>query len=286
VAAAATSLPVPALPRNEPAAPPLQEAMNTSPPRTLPAAPAPGPPAADAGGNTFRDCPTCPVMARVPAGSFVMGYGAREREAMPAHPVSIHAFALGQYPVTAGEWKACMADGGCSSMPPMSQPEDRTPVYNLSWDDTQEYISWLSRRTGKRYRLPSEAEWEYAARAGTTTPYWWGVQPGTFMANCADCGGHQDPRRPLPVDSFGPSPFGLSDMLGGVAQWVADCWFPNYTGAPSNGTARDSRGCLKRVLRGGSFRSMHDDITATARGNYDAPVRYIVNGFRVARDLD
>jgi formylglycine-generating enzyme required for sulfatase activity len=106
------------------------------------------------------------------------------------------------------------------------------------------------------------------------------------LANCSDCGGVQNPYGPLPVDALAPNPFGLYDMLGGVAQWMADCWFPNYRGAPADATPRDARDCEKRVLRGGSFRSPHDEITVTYRGNYDAPVRYLVNGFRVARDLE
>jgi formylglycine-generating enzyme required for sulfatase activity len=225
-------------------------------------------------------------MLRLPEGTFVMGQGAREPEAMPPHRVTIRAFALAQFPVTVAEWKACVDDGGCRSMPRLATAEERTPVHNVSWDDAQQYVGWLARRTGRRYRLPSEAEWEYAARAGTTTRYWWGNEVGVALANCADCGGRQDAHAPLPVGSFRPNAFGLQDMLGGVAQWTADCWFPNYRDAPADGTAREARTCLQRVLRGGSFRSTHDDIALVARGNYDSSVRYIVNGVRVARDVD
>nr|MBA2517321.1 SUMF1/EgtB/PvdO family nonheme iron enzyme [Solirubrobacterales bacterium] len=128
--------------------------------------------------------------------------------------------------------------------------------------------------------------WEYAARAGTQTCYPWGEQLGIAQANCAECGGPQNPRGPMPVDSFLPNAFGLHGMLGGVAHWTQDCWFPNYQGAPMDGTARDTRACTKRVLRGGSFRSGRDDILPVARNYYDAPVRYQVNGFRVARSLE
>jgi formylglycine-generating enzyme required for sulfatase activity len=134
--------------------------------------------------------------------------------------------------------------------------------------------------------LMTEAEWEYAARANTTTRYWWGDNVGTMLANCSDCGGSQDGKTPVAVGSFKPNPFGLNDIHGGVAQWVADCWFPNYQGAPANASARDQRNCQKRVLRGGSFRNDREGITAAARGNYDASVRYIAHGFRVARDLN
>jgi formylglycine-generating enzyme required for sulfatase activity len=232
----------------------------------------------------FQDCPTCPWMVRIPAGSLMMGQGARDAEAMPAHRVELRAFSLGQTPVTVAEWKACMAAGGCSFLPRMRVATDRTPLHNVSWEDTAQYLAWLSRTTGHVYRLPSEAEWEYAARAGTTTRYWWGDVVGVALANCADCGGTQDAQGPLPVDALRPNPFGLLDMLGGVAQWTADCWFPNYAGAPNDSTPRETKNCSKRVLRGGGFREGQNQITVAARGNYDASVRYLLNGLRVARD--
>jgi formylglycine-generating enzyme required for sulfatase activity len=237
-------------------------------------------------GNVFQDCPTCPQMVRIPAGSFTMGQGAREPEAQPAHRVTAPAFALGLTPVTVEQWKACLAAKACQFMPRMRVADDQTPVHNLSWEDLSQYIAWISAQSGHTYRLPSEAEWEYAARGGTSTHYWWGDSAGVALANCSDCGGKQDAAGPMPVEAFKPNPFGLYDMLGGVAQWTADCWVPNYRGAPSDTQPRTTKDCEKRVLRGGSFRSAHDDVTVTARSNYDAPVRYLVNGFRVARDLN
>jgi formylglycine-generating enzyme required for sulfatase activity len=133
--------------------------------------------------------------------------------------------------------------------------------------------------------LPTEAEWEYAARGNTATRYWWGDQIGVGLANCADCGGQQDKSRPLPVDTFKANPFGLLDVGGGVSQWVADCWLPNYDRAPSDSSARDRTNCDQRVLRGGSFRNDRNNITVAVRNYYDASVRYIGNGFRVAADL-
>jgi formylglycine-generating enzyme required for sulfatase activity len=260
-----------------------------------PAAPEPTPPRViappthglgEAGAKTFQDCPTCPVMVRVTGGAFTMGHGSHDAEAMPPHHVEVRSFAIGRAPVTVAEWKACMKAGSCNFMPRMRVADERTPVHNLSWDDTAQFIGWLSRISGHRYRLPSEAEWEYAARGGTTTRYWWGESVGVALANCADCGGTQNVHGPLPVDALKPNPYGLLDILGGVAQWTADCWFPNYHGAPSDGSARDAKGCAKRVLRGGGFRENRDQITVTARANYDSSVRYILNGFRVARDED
>ena len=234
----------------------------------------------------FRDCDTCITMVRIPPGTLMMGQGAKDPSALPIHKVTLRAFALSQNPVTVGEWNACRADGGCGPPPRMLVAQDDTPVHNVSWDDTQTFIAWLSRRSGHTYRLPSEAKWEYAARAGTTTRYWWGDHPGTSLANCMGCGGTQDPRAPLPAGGYQPNPFGLYGMLGGVDQWVQDCWFPNYSNAPSDGSARQSPNCSKRVLRGGSFRAGPDEMAPTARENYDAPVRYLANGFRVARDED
>ncbi len=256
-----------------------------------PAAPAaPAPPAAPSKGaaeaRTLQDCPTCPRLAVLSGGSFIMGQGTRDPAAMPPHPVAVRPFAIGLYPVTVGDWRACLAEDKCDSMPRMAEVEDRTPVHNVSWNNAQNFVAWLRQKTGKKYRLPSEAEWEYAARGGTATRYWWGDQVGVARANCVDCGGQQDARRPLPVDALPANPFGLYHMLGGVAQWTEDCWFPDYRGAPADGTAREAPACMKRVLRGGSFRAGQDDITATSRNNYDASVRYIVNGFRVARDVD
>ena len=236
--------------------------------------------------NRFQDCPTCPRMVRLPGGTFMMGLGSREPESQPAHRVDVRAFAIGLTPVTVAEWKACIAAKGCSFLPRMRVTDDRTPVHNLSWEDIGQYMAWLSINSGHAYRLPSEAEWEYAARGGTSTRYWWGDSVGMSLANCSDCGGPQDEFGPLPVDARPPNPFGLYDVLGGVAQWTADCWFPNYKGAPADATPRAAKACEKRVLRGGSFRSGHDEITVTYRGNYDAPVRYLVNGFRVARDAE
>jgi formylglycine-generating enzyme required for sulfatase activity len=234
----------------------------------------------------FRDCENCPAMVRIPGGSFVMGQGARDPSALPVRQVTIEAFLLGRHPITVAEWNACRVAGGCGPLPRMVAAQDTTPLHNVSWDDAALYVAWLSRTTGHTYRLPTEAQWEYAARAGTLTRYWWGDQPGVGLANCSNCGGNQNARTPLPVESFQPNGFGLYGMLGGVAEWVQDCWFPNYTSMPADGSAREMRNCAKRVLRGGSFRNTHEDIQPVSRSNYDAPVRYLANGFRVARSAD
>jgi formylglycine-generating enzyme required for sulfatase activity len=181
-------------------------------------------------------------MVQIAAGSFIMGQASGDPTAAPARTVSVRRFALAQRPVTMAEWKACVAAGGCAAVR-LTEGDERTSMHNLSWDDGQQYVAWLSKKTGHRYRLPTEAEWEYAARASTVTRYWWGDQVGVGLANCSDCGGEQDKSGPLPVDAFKPNPFGLLAIHGGVSQWVADCWFPNYQGAPTDGSARDRKNC-------------------------------------------
>jgi formylglycine-generating enzyme required for sulfatase activity len=158
-------------------------------------------------------------------------------------------------------------------------------VMNVSWNDTQTYLRWLSEKTGRRYRLPSEAEWEYAARAGSRTAYWWGNGLGKANANCAGCGSEFDRRETAPVGSFAANALGLYDMLGNVAEWVEDCWNSTYKGAPSDGSAWTRDRCPEHVLRGGSFNNDPRYIRAAARFKYDADVRFSANGFRVARDL-
>jgi formylglycine-generating enzyme required for sulfatase activity len=268
-----------------PAAPGTSDPQRKTSDTRVAAAGAIAPPKAGRGDQaTFQDCPTCPVMVKIPGGSFMMGQASDDPSAAPAHKVTLHPFAIGQHAITVAEWKACTVDGGCAFTPRMVKADDSTPVHNISWDDAQRYVAWLSQKSGHRYRLPSEAEWEYAARGNTTTRYWWGNDVGMALANCRDCGGNQDRSGPLPVESFKPNPFGLYDVHGGVAQWVADCWFPNYKGAASDGSARDQKNCQQRVLRGGSFRTDRNGITAAARNYYDASVRYIEHGLRVAAD--
>ena len=255
---------------------------------TAPSAP-PSQGRAQGNGNSFQDCADCPSMVKVPAGSFTMGSDKGDPAQRPAHRVTVsRPFAIGAYEVTVAEWRACVEGGGCSAMPRMSNVSDDTPVHNIHFEDALAYAAWLSRKTGQRYRLPSEAEWEYAARGGATGRFAWGdgLTPGALQANCRDCGGSFDRMRPASVGRFQPNGFGLYDTSGGVAEWVADCWNPGYKGAPADGSAWTSGECRKRVLRGGSWRDELDAITVTARIGYDADVRYVADGFRVARDLN
>lgn len=253
-----------------------------------PAAPDIQPEPADsvrADGDTLRDCPECPLMAVIPAGSFTMGSEHRSDE-QPIHEVRIaRDFALGVYPVTVGEWRQCVDAGGCRFRPDQAQAED-LPVSGLSWDDALEYARWLSEVTGADYRLPSEAEWEYAARAGTTTDYWWGDGPGDALANCTDCGSRWDGRQPSPVGSFQPNPFGLYDVHGNVWEWTEDCWQGDYRNAAGDGSAYTERHCIEGVQRGGAYSLEAEYMRVSRRFRYDRDVRYNLSGFRVARTLD
>ncbi len=232
----------------------------------------------------FQDCEHCPVMVKLPAGRYIMGSNGDPTE-RPPHSVAIAAFAIGKFETTEAEWKACIAGGGCKYQPAHLEGSPDRPMTNLSWDDANEYVRWLSAATGKPYRFPTEAEWEYAARAGTSTRFPWGAEIGVAKANCKGCGGPYDPAHPAKVAQFEANAWGLFGMSGGVAEWTQDCWHRDYTGAPSNGTAWIASPCPTRVLRGGSWMNPPTDLTVSSRNFYDSSVRYIANGLRVATDL-
>jgi formylglycine-generating enzyme required for sulfatase activity len=236
--------------------------------------------------ETFKDCDTCPEMIALPAGSFMMGSNGGDASEAPAHTMKIgFPFAIGRFEITAAEWKACFTAGGCDYRPKRKGMTATSPVHNLSWLDAEQYVQWLSKKTGKKYRLPSEAEWEYAARAGTKTAYWWGNAVGQGNANCKNCGGDWNRKRPAVVDAFAANAFGLQGMNGSVWEWVADCWFDSHKGAGHDGSARDRKDCQSRVLRGGSWRNDASYARSASRFNYDNDVRYVLNGFRVARSM-
>lgn len=249
-------------------------------------------------GDTFRDCDDCPEMVVVPSGSFLMGSPegeeAREDIEGPQHRVTIaEPFAIGVYEVTFNEWDACVADGGCNGYLPDDEGwgRGRRPVINVSWENAQAYLDWLSSSTGMAYRLPSEAEWEYAARAGTTTPFHFGPTISTDQANHNGTdtygSGQKGVRRgqTVQVGSFPANAFGLHDVHGNVWEWIEDCWNDRYAGAPANGTAWTSGYCGQRVLRGGSWYNDSGDLRSANRyANYTNTL-FFSDGFRVARKL-
>jgi formylglycine-generating enzyme required for sulfatase activity len=247
----------------------------------------------------FKECDRCPEMVVVSAGSFMMGSAENEshREAVegPQHRVTVgHRFAAGRFAVTFDEWDACVADGGCNGYRPWDNGWGRgkRPVISVSWQDAKNYVAWLSQRTGKSYRLLSEAEREYVARAGTTSPFWWGASVSRRNANYDDRSAKDKPanaassQKTLPVDSFQANPWGFYQVSGNVWEWVEDCMNDDYAGAPADGTPRLSGNCQRRVLRGGSWISEAFMLRSAGRYGVQADGRVGNVGFRIARELN
>jgi formylglycine-generating enzyme required for sulfatase activity len=217
-------------------------------------------------------------MSSLRGGSFAMGSDEDVSE-KPIHQVMIKPFAISRYPITVREWNECAAAKECTFS---AMGKDDAPITNVSWSDAKQFVSWLAGATQKPYRLPSEAEWEYAARGGTQTKYWWGDQLQPGMANCKNCGDVAGAGQPVKVGSFKPNPFGLYDMGGGVDQWVEDCWHKTYQGAPSDGSPWVGGDCTSHVIRSGSWKNDAPYVRPANRDNYDTNVRYPTHGFRVA----
>ena len=242
-------------------------------------------------GQAFRDCPDCPEMVVIPSGAGMMGSPASEldhgSDETPQHAIRLaKPLAVGRYPITRAEYAAYARDtsGADSIAGTWFEATDRDPVVMITWSDANDYAEWLSRRTGQHYRLPTEAEWEYAARGGAQTRYWWGDEIGQGNANCGMCRSRWDGRSTSPVGSFNANPYGLYDMLGNVYQWVADCYAWDYRGASEDAsTPFESGDCRQRVLRGGSWMSNPGDVRAAARFELDVAARHDVAGFRVVR---
>ena len=246
----------------------------------------------------FRDCETCPDMMKVPKGRFKMGAPISEDrpsgEEGPLHWVTIaRPFAVGAYEVTFDEWDACVSDGGCDGYRPDDEGwgRGRRPVINVSWEDAQMYVAWLTRKTGRKYRLLSESEWEYVARAGSTTAFHTGVTISTSQANydgnyTYGMGRRGEYReRTTLVGRFRANAYGLYDVHGNVQEWVQDCWHKDYVGAPIDGSAWDSDDCSSRVSRGGSWYDLPAYLRSEYRCGIDPGDRDDDGGFRVAREL-
>ena len=261
-------------------------------------------------GPVFQDCATCPEMVVIPAGSFTMGSpkdeNGRDEDEGPPRTVAIeYSFAVGVHEVTFAEWDACSEAGGCVGNVPGDEGWGRVdrPVINVSSDDAQSYVDWLSGQTGELYRLPNEAEWEYVARAGTKTARFWGESPNEqcryangydeTSAQASDLGPRwmpvpcQDEQvHTAPVGSFEPNGFGVYDMMGNVWEWTADCWSDSYRRAPRDGSARESGDCSMRVIRGGSWRNLVRFLrSAGLRFARDRGFEDNTIGFRVVRTI-
>ena len=287
-------------------------------------------------GTVFRDCPSCPEMVVVPAGTFIMGSPESEKGRLravydeegtaitwtsidevelpveegqrlvvvegPQRYVTIEfPFAVGVYEVTFDEWDACARAGGCGGVIPDHEGwgRGRRPVINVNWDEAQAYVRWLSQETGQEYRLPSEAEWEYVARAGTETARYWGETPANqcrfgngadalALANnpewrtveCSD--GYAET---APVGSYEPNAFGLHDVLGNVWEWTQDCWNERYSGGPVDGSAWELGDCSTRVMRGGAWVNASAQLRSANRSRVPVEDRYSTGGLRVARSI-
>lgn len=277
----ALTIPSPAPPRAPvlPTAPPVTRAPPTNapavtPPPNVTAAVPNTPPAAT---NTPDAALALPAIVAVPGGTFTMGSNDDASE-KPVHRVTVKPFAISKFPISNREWRQCVAATACDYVPVGS---DDAPATNVSWNDARQFAEWLSKVTKKDYRLPSEAEWEYAARGGTQTKYWWGDQFQSEMANCKGCSAAYDSTQPAKVGSFKANPFGLHDMGGNVDQWVEDCWHKDYQGAPIDGAAWIDKTCASRVIRSGSWKNDTGYVRPANRDHYDTAVRYPTHGLRI-----
>src|SRR5579885_80720 len=229
-------------------------------------------------------------MVDIPGGSFQMGCSPGDNECgkdeYPRHAVKIKPFRMSRCPVTFALWDACVISRGCGLYSPSDAGWGRgnRPVINVSWDDAQLFIDWMNRETGRHFRLPSEAEWEYAARAGTTTRYYWGDNIGRNHADCDGCGSRWDNKQTAPVNAFRPNAFGLFGMLGNVKQWTEDCWNSNYNEAPDDGSALTTGDCDRRVARSGPWSLTPDYLRASFRSGVLRLFRTFTLGFRLAED--
>jgi len=248
--------------------------------------------------DAFKECDVCPEMIVVPAGSFMMGSPENEDghspNEGPLHRVTFtRAFAVGRFAVTFDEWDSCVANNGCNAYRPPDHGwgRGRQPVIYVSWNDAKTYAEWLSRKTGKTYRLLSEAEWEYVARGGTATPFWFGSAISAERANydggrARQQGGSEKVKlQTLPVDAFAENPWGFYQVHGNVSQWTEDCYNEDYQGAPADGTAWVDGDCSSHVLRGGSLVDEAKYLRAASRNGDPADTRTFDDGFRIARTL-
>ena len=236
-------------------------------------------------GEDFQECRRCPEMVAVPAGKFMMGEKGEQHEVTISKP-----FAVSKSEVTFSQWDTCVAVFDCTHKPDdLYWGRGDRPVINVSWDDAKEYVTWLSKLTGKDYRLLSEAEWEYAARAGSTTNYFWGddiKKDGKPMANCDGCGSRWDDIETAPVREFEANAFRLYDMYGNVWEWVEDCYHDSYNGAPTNGSAWADGDCSHRVVRGGAWTTGPEILRSASRGGLTTDFRHPTLGFRVGRTIN
>lgn len=265
-------------------APPTSEPATIATPPATAVVPPSKPPSIQQ--DRLRNGTFAPALARLEGGAFQMGVNSLSGEDFsPAHEVRVSPFLIGINEVTYQDYDGFARATGRPLPDDFGWGRGRRPVLGISWSDAQAYVDWLSRETGKGYRLPSEAEWEFAARAGSTRSYWWGsaLEPG--RAVCFDCGSDWDNRSTAPIGSFPPNPFGLHDTAGNAMEWVADCYRPSYQGASGDGSAATSMtDCAARVARGGAFNKPSSSMRVHVRAHFAPTVKLNMLGFRIARD--
>ena len=227
-----------------------------------------------------------PVMVELPAGSYEMGSvgNSLNFDEGPRHRVNVPVFSVSKYEVTFEEYDRFARAKGRRLPYDESWGRGNHPAINVSWEDARAYARWLSEQTGQTYRLPSEAEWEYATRAGSVANFWWHDDSDNLHANCFNCGSEWDSLRTAPVGSFGANDFGLHDVTGNVQEWTSDCYHGSYHNAPLDGSAWQFPECVMRVVRGGAYTSPLDSLRSAKRSQYDQDTRLDNLGFRVVRE--
>ena len=239
-------------------------------------------------GTVFKDCVVCPEMSIIPSGTFMIGSTKGRKRELPVSKITItKSLAVSRYEVTFDQWDACFNSGGCSKKPSdRGWGRDSRPVINILLTDIDEYVTWLTKKTGHIYRLPSESEWEYAARAGSQTEFSWGDQMQTGAANCRGCGTKWSGIKSAPVGQFKPNAWGLYDVHGNVFEYVADCWSNDHYNIPRDGVAKKTANCLSKVIKGGSWYYLPKVSRSASRVRNDKRVFSYFIGFRVFRELE
>ncbi|MFT5350113.1 MAG: formylglycine-generating enzyme required for sulfatase activity/serine [Gammaproteobacteria bacterium] len=238
--------------------------------------------------DTLKDGSPGPTMVRIPAGTFDMGSPGSSRHAdeRPRHAVKADEFAIGKYEITFADYDKFAKSTGKTPPEDLYMDRNTHPVIFVTWDDAYYYIKWLTEQTGHKYRLPSEAQWEYAAGTGKRSIYWWGFNEEPKRAHCFGCGSGLDPRKPTKIGSFGANGFGLHDTSGNVAEWVHDCWHDSYKDAPTSDEVWEGGDCAYRVARGGAYSSPPPSIRHAKRDKLKSDAAYDHVGIRVVREIN
>jgi len=239
--------------------------------------------------RTFRDKLSSgergPEMVQLPGGSFRMGAPAYlpYSDERPQFEVTLDGFSISRREITFDEYRVFANSTGHKLPDDSTWGRGERPVINVSWDDASDYAAWLTKETGSQYQLPSEREWEYAAKAGTDTAYWWGDELGSNKANCGQCGSQWDVQQTAPVGSFQPNAFGLYDVIGNVMEWTRTCYHPNYEGAPPTGQDWVGGNCSQRMVRSSAFNNYQREVRVTKRKKLNPKSSSNNLGFRVVR---